>query len=166
MPGKAHQLVEDAERVPQPAVGLLGNGVRGLRLGLIPSFSAILPDGRDVRHADPAEVEHLATAQDGGQDLVFLRGGQDEDGIGGGSSSVFRKALNAEAESMCTSSMMYTFLLPTWGDLHLEDQVADVVDAVVAGGVQPKMLRSCPPRTSGRGRTPRRPPGPLPGSRS
>ena len=33
----------------------------------------------------------------------------------GGSSSVFNTALNAEGESMWTSSMMYTFFLPATG---------------------------------------------------
>ena len=33
----------------------------------------------------------------------------------GGSSSVFKKALNAEVVSMCTSSMMYTLYFPAWG---------------------------------------------------
>ena len=33
----------------------------------------------------------------------------------GGSSSVFRSALNALVDSMCTSSMMYTLYLPTVG---------------------------------------------------
>ncbi len=33
----------------------------------------------------------------------------------GGSSSVFKKALNAWLESMCTSSMIYTLNFPNWG---------------------------------------------------
>ena len=35
----------------------------------------------------------------------------------GGSSRVFRKALKADCDSMCTSSMMYTLYLPTWGGI-------------------------------------------------
>ena len=35
----------------------------------------------------------------------------------GGSSRVLRNALNAAEESMCTSSMMYTLYLPTWGGI-------------------------------------------------
>ena len=31
----------------------------------------------------------------------------------GGSSNVFKKALNAAEESMCTSSMIYTLYFPT-----------------------------------------------------
>ena len=31
----------------------------------------------------------------------------------GGSSKVFRKALNAEGDNMCTSSIIYTLYLPT-----------------------------------------------------
>ena len=33
----------------------------------------------------------------------------------GGSSRVFRNALKADCDSMCTSSMMYTLYFPTWG---------------------------------------------------
>ena len=36
----------------------------------------------------------------------------------GGSSSVLRKALKAALESMCTSSMIYTLYLPTWGGIR------------------------------------------------
>ena len=36
----------------------------------------------------------------------------------GGSSSVFKRALNAPAESMCTSSMIYTLYLPICGGIR------------------------------------------------
>ncbi len=84
VPAETDELVEDAERVPQPAVGFLRDGVQGLGLGgdalLFGDAGQVLGD---VRHGDPPEVEHLATGEDGGKDLVFLRGGQDEDGVGG-----------------------------------------------------------------------------------
>ena len=34
---------------------------------------------------------------------------------GGGSSKVFKKALNADLDNICTSSIMYTLYFPTWG---------------------------------------------------
>ena len=37
----------------------------------------------------------------------------------GGSSRVFRKALKAAVESMCTSSMINTLYLPTWGGIRV-----------------------------------------------
>ena len=37
----------------------------------------------------------------------------------GGSSKVFRKALKAAVESMCTSSMINTLYLPTWGGMRV-----------------------------------------------
>ena len=35
----------------------------------------------------------------------------------GGSSSVFKKALNADLDNMCTSSIIYTLYFPIWGGI-------------------------------------------------
>lgn len=55
---------------------------------------------------DPAQVETLAAREDRYRNFADLCGGEDEFHMRGGSSSVFRSALNAPVESMWTSSMM------------------------------------------------------------
>ena len=75
-------LVEDAQRVAHAAVGLLGND--GQRLVLILDallLGHVLQVGHGVLHRHALEVVNLAAAQDGGQDLVLLGGGEDEDDV-------------------------------------------------------------------------------------
>ncbi len=101
------RLIEERERVAHRTLGGAHDGAQGLVLGLD------LLGGADLgevcvqhRRLDPAQVEPLAARQDRHRDLADLRGGEHELGVGGGSSSVFRKALNAFSESMWTSSTM------------------------------------------------------------
>ena len=54
---------------------------------------------------DGTQVEALAARKDGGENLVRLSGREDEFTWGGGSSSVFNRALKALVVSMWTSSM-------------------------------------------------------------
>ena len=82
--GKAHQLIENTERIAQAAIGFLRDRVQCLCF----RFDPFLRCDRgqvpaDVADPDPPEIEHLATAEDRGQDLVLLGGGQDEDRVGG-----------------------------------------------------------------------------------
>jgi small subunit ribosomal protein S6 len=91
----------------------------------------------NVRYRDPPEIEHLATAQDGGEDLVFLRGGQDEDGVGGRLLQCFQEGVEGRrAQHVYLVDDVHLLGADLRRDLHLLDQVADVVDAVVAGGIQ------------------------------
>ncbi len=135
---EAHQLIEDAERITQAAIGLLGDEVQGLRFG----FDAFaLGDAgqvaRDVTDPDPAEIEHLATAQDGRQDLVLLGGGQDEDGIGGR----LLQGLQEGVEGVLTQHVHLIDDVHLPGahlrcDMHLLDKRPNMFNAIIAGGVQ------------------------------
>ena len=72
-----------------------------------PSFSAIL---RKMRHQhvglDAAQIETLAARQHRDRHFAISVVAKMNLACGGGSSSVFRSALNAAVDSMCTSSMM------------------------------------------------------------
>ena len=77
-------LVEDAECVAHAAVGLLGNDSQRLFLvldALLLGHRLQVVDGVADGHA--FEVVDLTTAQNGGQNLVLLRRGQDEDDVCG-----------------------------------------------------------------------------------
>ena len=62
----------------------------------------------DVARDDAAEVETLAARDDGGQDLVRLGGGEDEDDVRRRFLQVLSSALKAAVESMWTSSTTMT----------------------------------------------------------
>ena len=80
----AHRLVEDGERVAHAAVGLLGYHVqRLLVVGESLAVGHTFQMAHDVGHAHAVEVVDLAARDDGGQNLVLLGGGQDEDHIRG-----------------------------------------------------------------------------------
>ena len=74
------ELVEDREGVTHTAVCLLRNDVEGI-LGDGDAFfgrhGLQIRDG--IRHGDAVEIIDLATAEDGRQDLMFLRRSEDED---------------------------------------------------------------------------------------
>jgi hypothetical protein len=100
------RLIEQGElsrTEPSPA-----RAIRPSASGSKPMFSRprCPRDARSARRLDAAQVEALAARQHRHRHLADLGGGEDELDVGGGSSSVFRKALNAAVESMCTSSMM------------------------------------------------------------
>ena len=69
----------------------------------------------DLLERRALEVEAVAAVDDRGRHLVRLGGGEHEDHVRGGSSSVFRNAFQAAVESMCASSRMYTRLPPCIG---------------------------------------------------
>ena len=102
--GVADGLIEDGEGVAHAAVGFLGDDVEGLGLGLDALLLGhVLQVADDVGDGDAGEVVDLTAGEDRGEDLVLLRGGEDEDGVVW---RVLRKALKAAWLSMCTSSMI------------------------------------------------------------
>ena len=74
-----HELVKHGQRVAQGAVRLLGDDVKGFFFRVHPFLSRdVLKVRHGVGYGDAVEVEDLATGQNRRQDLVLLRGGQDE----------------------------------------------------------------------------------------
>ena len=77
-------LIEDGEGVAHTTVGLLGNDGECLFLvgdALLVGHVLQVVDG--VADGHPLEVVDLASREDGGQDLVLLGGGEDEDDVSG-----------------------------------------------------------------------------------
>ena len=73
-------LVEDGEGIAHTAIGLLGNNVEGLFLvgdTFLLCHMHQMVDGVADGHA--LEIVDLATAEDGGKNLVLLGGGENED---------------------------------------------------------------------------------------
>ena len=135
-----HELVEHRQRVAQRPVGLLGDDVQRFFLGLHPFLrSNVLQMGHGVWHRDAVEVEDLTTRQDGGQDLVFLRGGQDEDGVG----RRFLQGLQKRVECRLAQhvhlvdDVHLVFALLRW-NANLVHDAADVLHLVVGGRVELK----------------------------
>ena len=77
-------LVEDGQGIAHAAIGFLGNHVqRILLVGNAFLFSHHLQMIHDVGNGHALEVVDLATADDGGENLVFLGGGKDKDDMSG-----------------------------------------------------------------------------------
>ena len=136
--GKADQLVEDGEGVAHGAIGFLGDDVQRVFFGGDPFHLGDMGQvAGDVFHGDPSEIEDLATGEDGGKDLVFFGGGQDELGVGGRLFQRFQEGV----ESRCRQHVDFVndidFVMSHLRrDPHLVDQVPDVIDRVIRGSVE------------------------------
>ena len=75
-------LVEDAQCVAHASIGFLRNDVQCRILSRNAFFLChILQVSHDVVHTHALEVVNLASAHDGGQNLMLLGGGKNEDGM-------------------------------------------------------------------------------------
>ena len=136
--GRSGYLVKDGQGVTHGAVSLLGDDVERCWLGLdVFLFTYILQLLHDIGHGDASEVVDLTARQDGGNDFLFLGGSKNENGI-------FRRFLKRLEEGVECRLREHVHLIDdedavTAGlrrDTHLLGQVADVVHAVVGGGIQ------------------------------
>ena len=90
-----------------------------------------------VFDADAVEVIGLAAGEDGGQDLVLLGGGQDEDGMCRGLFERLEEGVEGcLREHVHLVDDIYAVAAHLRGNAHLVGQRADVVDRVVGGGVE------------------------------
>ena len=132
------RLVEEGEGVAHRAVGLLGDDVHRVfahRHALLRRDGLHVAD--HVGDADAVEVVGLAAGEDGGQDLVLLGGGQDEDGVCRG----FLEGLEEGVEGLLRKHMhlvddVDAVAADLGRDADLVGQGADVVDRVVGRGVE------------------------------
>ena len=136
--GRGGHLVEDGQCVAHGAVGLLGDDVERGGLGLdIFLLTDVLQLLHDVGHGDAGKIIDLATRQDGGNHLLLLGGGKDEDGIFGR----FLQRLEEGIEGRLRQHVHlidddYAVTPRLRRDAHLLGQVADVVHAVVRRAIQ------------------------------
>ena len=79
---EGHHLVEHRQGVAQAAVGFLGQQVQGVVFGRDTFLSGhVAQVAAHVLHLDAAEIKNLTARQDGGDNLVALSGGEDENGV-------------------------------------------------------------------------------------
>ena len=135
---ESHRLVKNGEGVAHGAVCLGGDHVQGFIVNVHPFF---LGDATEVPHhvrnADPVEVVGLAAAQDGGQDLVLLRGGQDEDGVCRRLLQGFEEGIEGGlGEHVNLVDDVHAVLSHLRRHLHLLHEGFDVLYGVVGGGIQ------------------------------
>ena len=100
-----------------------------------PSVRESCPPG-DVLRADAGEVVPLAAGADGGRHLLDLGGGQNKDDVGGGLFQRLEQGVEGRRrEHMHLVDDVHLVAAGAGGVGGLVPQVADVVDAVVGGGV-------------------------------
>lgn len=91
----------------------------------------------DVGHRDAGEVINLATRQDGGDNLLFLSGGENEDGIVGrflkGLKESIERRLRQHVNLIDDKNAVAAYL---GRNEHLVGKVADVLHRVVARRVE------------------------------
>ena len=135
---EAHHLVEDGECVAQGAVGFLCDDVEGFGLGT--DAFALGDKGQmlcDVIHCNPLEIKDLTTRQNGWDDFVLLRGGEDELGIRGRLFQGLQEGVEGCRREHVDLVDDVDLVLPNLrGNPHLVDQTADVFHRVVGRGVQ------------------------------
>ena len=135
---EGHRLVKDGEGVAHGAVRLGGYYVQGFVVNGNPFlFRDAAQVAHHVRNADPVEIIGLAAAQDGGKYLVFLRGGQNENGVCRrlfqGFEERIERRLGQHVDLVDDIDAVFSHLR---GHLHLFHQGFDVLNGVVGGGIQ------------------------------
>ena len=91
----------------------------------------------DVVHLHTVEVKYLTTRENRGQNLVLLRGREDEFSVGG---RLFER-LQEGIERRCREHMhliddIHAVFADLWRYSHLVNQLTDVIDGVVGRGVE------------------------------
>ena len=133
--GVGDELFQGAQRVAEGAGGVAGDQGRGPAVDIDRLSRRHAPDhGSHLLGGRAAEVEAVAAIDHGGQDLLGLGGGQDED-------RAWRRLLEGLEEGVPGLlgehvGFVEDVDLVAPGDRgHLLAQLADVVDRVVGGGV-------------------------------
>ena len=135
---EGHRLVEDGERVAHGTIGLGGYYVEGFVVYL---YAFFFRDTLEVAHhvgdGDAVEVVGLASAQDGGKDLVLLGGGQDEDGVCRGFFQCFEEGVEGGLrEHVHLVDDIHAVLSYLGRHLNLLHECLDIFHGVVGRGIQ------------------------------
>ena len=134
---KARSLVENRKRIAHAAVCFLGNYGQSL---LFVSNSFVLGHAfkvvDDARDGHPFKVVNLATRQNGGQNLVFLGCGQDENDVCGRLFQCFKEGIKGRGGKhvhlVDDENLIFSHLRR---DARLVHQRLNVLNRVVAGRV-------------------------------
>ena len=136
--GEADHLVEDGEGVAHASVSFLCDECERLGLGRVAFLLCHVHEvlhGVLRRHA--LEVVHLASAQDGGQYLVLLGGGEDEDDVGGRLLQGLEEGIEGgTGEHVHLVDDEHLVAARLRRDEHLLAELADVLHGVVAGSIE------------------------------
>ena len=90
-----------------------------------------------VAHGDALEIINLAPGEDGGDNLVFLGGGEDENHIARGLLEGFQESVESGwGEHVDLIDDKHPVAPLRRRNLHLLHELADVVDTIVGGGVK------------------------------
>src|SRR5262249_40056827 len=90
-----------------------------------------------IIESDPFEIKYLATTQDRGKDLMLFRCCQDENSIGRRFLERFQKCIKSGGAKHVNFVDNVNFLLPRLRcKTDLVDKGSDVIDRIVAGGIQ------------------------------
>jgi len=135
--GERQADVQERQRIAHGALGRTGDFLQGLLAGgASDALQHLFEPGDDGLHGDPMEVEALAAGEDGGGQFLGLGGGQDE-------YRVARRLLQGLEQGVERTGGEHVHLVDdvdlVFGQrrriLDLVPQLADLVHAVVAGGV-------------------------------
>ena len=135
---EAGSLVEDGEGISHTSVCLLGDDGKRLLL-VLDAFllSHHLEVGDGVGYGHALEVVNLASTQDGRQDLVLLGGGEDEDHVRWRLLQGLEKGIEGggtqHVDLVDDEHLVFAYLRRDAGLLH---QGLDLIDTIVAGGIQ------------------------------
>ena len=130
-----------------------GDQLRRLRSRSSPPCPAISSRYRRWSRLHPAEAVPLAAGEDGGGDLVQLRGGQDEHQMLRRLLQDLQQGVEGGVESMCTSSMMYTRFFTCVGEKTASSRRARTLSTplleAASSSTTSRMLPSSMPRQAG-----------------
>ena len=131
-------MVEDRECVAHAAVRFAGNDAQGfLLIGDALFFRNSLEVVHDVGHLHAVEIVDLAAAQNGGQYLVLLGSGENEDGVCGRLFKSFEESVEGlRGEHVYLVDNEHLVASHLRRHLYLLDEHAHIVDRVIGGGVE------------------------------
>ena len=135
--GKANELFEGGFSVAESTLGLAGDKdkslVGDLDLFGIGDFAEM---GGDDGVGDAAEIEPLATGEDGGGEFLDLGGGEDELHVGGGLLQRFEESVESLAGEHVNFVDDVDFEFSAGGGVgNTVAEILDLVDAAVGGAV-------------------------------
>ena len=140
--GERHKLIKHGQRVAKRAVRFLGNDVERFFFSVYPLLCCnVLKMRHSVGHRDAVKVEDLAARQNRRQNLVLLRGGQNEHRMRRRLLQRLQKRVErCLAEHVHLVDDVHLVFALLGRDANLIDDASNVLDLVVGGGVQLKHI--------------------------